>query len=394
MNKRSTENSETEYTRSNGHSYMVCKNERLYDEYDIHMLQENSIKNLLYVDVIAADGVEQYWYDITGLQALDEYLRGRLAGIKELHMIMQSLKEALYNCERYMLNEDKISLKPEDIFIAKVASKNKGDICAIFCYKPFLEQDLGESLTSFTEYFLTIMDHSDGDEVKRCYEAYEKLRAEKPYIGEIITILEGGVSTEKDIETSTVKQDDKSYEKEESQNKESNLIRIYSEESEGLVDKIKKYGKRVFEGRKRKTKDIKRKTEKQDAYQMDEELLFVAEPGKYNYDNEEKTVLLGAKEEGIVGRLIYRGFEDEDSFLLDKEEYILGSAKPADGLMKSKAVSKLHARIRRMGSDYFLSDMNSRNGTSVNGEDVNYKEEVPLKKNDIIKFADCEYLLI
>ena len=42
--------------------------------------------------------------------------------------------------------------------------------------------------------------------------------------------------------------------------------------------------------------------------------------------------------------------------------------------------------------EYFIEDLNSKNGTWLNGEVLNYKTSYPLKKNDKICFADEEYV--
>ena len=63
-----------------------------------------------------------------------------------------------------------------------------------------------------------------------------------------------------------------------------------------------------------------------------------------------------------------------------------------DACLKSAAVSRIHARIVREGEEYLIEDLNSKNGTWVDGELLNYKERRKLKKNDRIRFADEEYI--
>ena len=54
---------------------------------------------------------------------------------------------------------------------------------------------------------------------------------------------------------------------------------------------------------------------------------------------------------------------------LDKDEFILGREAPADLVVSTPRVSRRHARITRQGG-YQLADLNSRNGTFVNGQPV------------------------
>ncbi|MCR5271576.1 MAG: FHA domain-containing protein [Lachnospiraceae bacterium] len=363
-----------EYVKSNGHSYMLWKRREIYDKYDIHMVQENNIKGLLPMEVIAAQGFEQYWYDISGYRAFDDYSSGRIVKLADIKNILINLKEVLQKCERYMLDENSISLAPSEIYISS------SDQRTAFCYKPFWDGDFSEGMNAFFEYFLTMMDHSDSEEVRKCYEVYERSRRENLYIGDLIDILESD-STEAGIDANR---------EEEKEPDADRQIYVYSSEDNGitnnaLINKIKDYGKRLFKKKQDK--------EKRKRYTLDIEPLYVAEPTKEVYEGE-KTVLLGAGCPEIVGRLIYRGYDDESSFVIDKDDFILGSSGLADGILLNSAVSRKHATIKRKEGEYILADLNSKNGTSVNGKEVNYKEEVILSKNDTIKFADCEYLFI
>ena len=55
------------------------------------------------------------------------------------------------------------------------------------------------------------------------------------------------------------------------------------------------------------------------------------------------------------------------------------------------SVSRCHARISRKGSQYFVADMNSTNITFVNGVKVVPGQEVALKDNDTVRFADEDF---
>lgn len=65
----------------------------------------------------------------------------------------------------------------------------------------------------------------------------------------------------------------------------------------------------------------------------------------------------------------------------------------ADVILPSNAVSRLHARFRRDENHCYLRDLNSRNGTWVNGQELQGEQEIEIKPGDEIRFADMVYNL-
>lgn len=67
----------------------------------------------------------------------------------------------------------------------------------------------------------------------------------------------------------------------------------------------------------------------------------------------------------------------------------IGRSKDAHYTIYSQQVSKNHAEIFRRGDRYFIRDMNSTNGTCVNGQKI--KDETPLSDGDILHIAHKEF---
>ena len=61
--------------------------------------------------------------------------------------------------------------------------------------------------------------------------------------------------------------------------------------------------------------------------------------------------------------------------------------------MQADTVSHIHARITGQDGTFYLEDLNSTNGTCVNGKELVYHEKVKLKPEDRILFADEEYIV-
>lgn len=72
--------------------------------------------------------------------------------------------------------------------------------------------------------------------------------------------------------------------------------------------------------------------------------------------------------------------------------FIIGkSADMADACLERKTVSRLHARIDRKEGVFILTDLNSTNGTTVEGYKLEANETVSLKDGDRVMLADAVF---
>lgn len=63
----------------------------------------------------------------------------------------------------------------------------------------------------------------------------------------------------------------------------------------------------------------------------------------------------------------------------------------ADYILPHDTISRLHVRIDRKGDTYWLTDLNSTNGTTVNGRLLQANETVPLNVGDHVDLADLHF---
>ena len=56
-------------------------------------------------------------------------------------------------------------------------------------------------------------------------------------------------------------------------------------------------------------------------------------------------------------------------------------------MIEDASISRLHASIKEHGNAVFLQDLDSTNGTFVNGRRLASREEVVIKRNDEIQFG-------
>ncbi len=87
---------------------------------------------------------------------------------------------------------------------------------------------------------------------------------------------------------------------------------------------------------------------------------------------------------------LLKGPEPGRSFGLDRPETILGKDPSCDIVLPDKTISKRHARIARDGDGLYLSDLNSLNGTHLNGKRLTGR--VRLQNGDSIRI--CDFLFV
>ena len=83
--------------------------------------------------------------------------------------------------------------------------------------------------------------------------------------------------------------------------------------------------------------------------------------------------------------------EDIKRIPLDKKESIIGRASSCGVRIESPTVSRVHAIIKYMNEEYIIEDMDSTNGTFVNGVRV---KKCVLRDNDQIQVGQVSLLFV
>lgn len=85
--------------------------------------------------------------------------------------------------------------------------------------------------------------------------------------------------------------------------------------------------------------------------------------------------------------------EGEDFIEIDKESLLIGRMDNfVDHVINTSAIGKIHAEIMKEGSEYYIMDCNSRNGTFINGSRLLPNTRNRLKNNDEVRFANKEFV--
>lgn len=429
---------QAEYKRELNHSYMYVETDReQIRRYTSKMLLRNSIKGLLPCNLRCVDGKEFFYYEITSRQSLMSLYEGRKFGWKDLQKLFMAVADIMDGLEEYLLEGDGLVLEPGCIY------QDMEEDSFQFCYFPGKKEDFQQEICRLAEYVLPKIDHQDAEAVVLGYGVYKESVEGSPGSGQL------RVLAEKDVK----KQEGKKYKEREketentgwtreraAEERERALDAFFMEEDEaeeknpyiwlagviftlaavftilfimlhfrlatllqigvGILISFMAAGAGVFLHIMRKKMDKKKeKTEEEGWKEEDKEEVegYAAEDTAEDKEDEKEspcgpTALLTPKSSRISGRILKLKKDGEAKiWKLEKEISVIGKmVQASDICLDYPGVSRIHGKIRRWDGKDFLSDLNSRNGTRLNGQILVPEREYLLQKGDIITIADVE----
>lgn len=408
---------EISYQKNITQSFLIVKENSCID-FEVEMITQNQIYRFLNLDVVRRDSKIEYWYDITGLQSIQDYLGNQKMEYKLFRMLYFSIYKILLEMQRYLLEQGKVCLDLDKIYIDAQSDK------IYVCYFPFPMEHQVDIFLKFMENILAVLDHRDSYAVEKIYHIYEMARQgsydmqkiqedllqDHSNFGVQNTKINQNLQDEeqrKPTKENRIIERPVVYENKQNEIKPAQTEELKEKKSfflgtmfQGLCEKIEQ-NIELPKNREKEEKKNKKQIEKRNAKQLkykkkaneEEEKVFSFDP------NEEAkvsnpTVLLSASNE-IVGELKYLGREDEADYAITKQPFFIGSKKIAvHAYLSSRAVSKIHAKIYKKDQFFYIEDLNSKNGTWIEDSMIACNTPYVLKKNMKLKFADVLYEFI
>ena len=382
------------YERKGDKSYMVMKGDSGKTGYEWQMLKSNEIKELLPFFTMERNGETMYYYDISGKESLKEYVKREGLTPEVLKKIIFYLGNAVEKLENYLISVDHLIISEDTVFL----ERHKSEFKMLLCYQPGNNTVFTEQINSLFGYIIGEAPHSEKEFTALCYRMYEETVKDNFSFKTIremaANLCEEAIPegpAEEMLPPFTEEPKEEIYvEKVDPHRPQSE----YEEEDEfeSLIDKIIKKFKNRKDQKKEKPGKEKPKKEKHKKKKKEPEDDLIYEPEEIR---PEETVLLSHSPASPGGRLVYEGTGNEQDFEIEKNETAIGSLPTGnDVVLKSPGVSRHHARIIKEGSAYYIVDLNSTNGTFINGKPLSYKEKVPLKIRDLISFGDAAFRLL
>ncbi|MCR5830062.1 MAG: FHA domain-containing protein [Lachnospiraceae bacterium] len=143
--------------------------ERPQTDFREQMMLENEIPGHIPFVIRRINGRKTYEYDIEGLSSLEEEAERKL-GFETIKVMARGLSDIVEAGEAYLLKEEDYVVEPGTIFF----DKKKKELKMVYC--PGFGQDLKTRLAGLMEYCLDTIDYNDASAVQSAYGLYMKLR--------------------------------------------------------------------------------------------------------------------------------------------------------------------------------------------------------------------------
>ena len=424
--------------------------------FDEKIMLKRKLPGLLSVEKCYVNGMGQYWYNITGKQSVDTYCRMKEIGIDFIERMIISICSQIEILEWNLIDTNCLMLDPELVYITNQTQEiiftlypdTKGDLAqelqhlmeylltkidhkdmdAVHAAYGIYEKTLDPSYSviDIRDAIVEAKKASSRERVLRQQAQIEQREreiefenAERNVKNEAgLNKIIGGLK-QKLAEPSEKNQTSHSQrilrESNKVERKPIKKESMFSKEKDGklkdrkLKDRNQIYrnmteeylmgntGRNIF-GRKEK-KSVKYNRRK--PYQ---ESLNVAETPSYEVSMHEElvqempevhpTVCLADYQARPQGMLLYEGTDNRENIPLMQPLVKIGKGKGVDAKIEKGTISHFHAQINHEQDTFYIEDLNSTNGTFVNGEGLTYKERKKLAINDIVQFADIRYRFV
>ncbi len=359
---------------------IICSEDGLYEEtYETEMIIKNAPHTFLPLHVLRIDGSLQLFYDISAKQTLkgcSERAKLDANTIKKLFETIRKLEEDVTD---YLLDMESVVIDLEHIYT------KEGEF--YFCYCPWEKRDVLHSFREMLEEILGNLDYHDTEGVELAYHLYQ-------------SACRGNFQIEEILEE---------HSKKENVIADSKMQEIYFPDKEDIVDEFSRDLPKGEENVKFKKKGFLAKILqfflKKEVLEENKEKDYSLEEQQMEYFTEnhseiEYTEVLESAESGTVLlknmpagqwrlRPMVPGYEE---FCISGDDFLVGKKRESvDGFVGRDTVSRIHSRIFVRQERLFIADMNSTNGTYVNGIAIEPGEEIEIFEGDRILFADVGY---
>lgn len=356
---------EVRYKRDMNRNYMILPQVTEAD-YQIKMICTNQIKGLLNAHTCKFNGCEEIYYDISSRQPISRLYAKREMNHEDIRMILSSIQELLEEAKRYLLDGSNI------LFLSDYCYCNPETGNAEWVLYPGgIQRD---DFMELAEFLIEKVDHKDSRAVDVAYRFFKRVKEGSFVMSEFMSEM----LQEKEEEKNSIEEPMPCCD-------ETFIAESYDEKAVSWGEKIKKYIKSKIKHKinipeRLKEEDVKRyPKENWETYGINE-----------SYNGE--TLVMGVHYDPSQRYLKRMEKGSTECISLSKLPCVLGKmAECADVVLHDKSVSRMHAKIFEEDGEVYLQDLNSTNGSFLNGLQLETNEILKIKVGDEIGIGNLRY---
>lgn len=389
-----------EYTREMNRNYVriMPGEDAVCTGYCMKMAENNSIDGLLAFHSQVVNNKVSYLYDISGCEALDEKYSDLEFTWSDIDYITDFLKKIFDSMERFMLDPEGLIFNPKYIFCRQGTDKWE------IIYNIYEGRSVREELKSLFEFILGRLDHKSQQAVLASYGIYKRICQEEIPLNKLFEIenkCEGqdcaGISLQiKEQVNGDIPFESMVQEVEKPGKSKFPIALMAVGIVAGMALLVNVYlACAIFLAGCVMTYILLFRPEEERMEIVSEhvEIPFSVNNAELECEENQGTKILGIER---IPRLVRQGVASDmaGEYPLIDFPSVIGSGPQADISINEEGVSRVHARITKEGEMMFIKDMNSTNGTWVNGRRLLAYEICPIKCQDVIIIAKSVFSLL
>ena len=372
------------------------------DEYEFKMLENNYISGLMKFRLSKEDEKEVLYYDITSRQALSKIFEHKQIGLEDIKKIVFGIIRAISNMERFLLGSDGLLFNTDYIY----ADPENLDL--VLCYLPCVKDMATGKLSDLFAQMLSKLNQNDHDGVVLAYSLYQESLKDNCVLDDLLNIMNkynNNIKKETVLRVADANQGKEGrYEKVEllegkKQDKAElfNIKSLFGMKKEKVEIKSKmQEDKELYKAKKRE--EIASDEEHDEEKNEWSKLFKDSENVERRDTDEEKeyrhTVLLSEQPENKADYILKSSDRSVEDIKLSYFPFIIGKQERiCDYIIKSDMVSRLHLRIDKdRGEKFSIRDLNSLNGTKLEGRLLDNEEVAELSVGNEVEIANLRYV--
>lgn len=346
------------------------------NDYKLQMVMNNHIDGIMPMKIEHINNNSIINYNISSKTRLsDLYARKQMSG-KELYSFIKDIKVVVEKMNEYLLDINSIAFDVELIYFNRQTGRYE------FCYVPKKQGDFQIEIRDLFDKLLEYINHNDKEAVMIAYGIQQLT------IGVDFTLQDILKCAYENMQNSQPEKPDNQEKWEMSEEKADTDIRNEPvEKKKGLWDAIQALFRK---------KDKYRTADEAawEDYIGEEEPLVVAEDEEPYNQREERTMIL--TNPAMIKPIVLTAIGTETPIKIKPVDfpYIIGKSQcSCNFCIDSAVVSRVHMRMLEELDDFFVEDLNSTNGTFINGEKLEPHKPQQINTGDKLTIANIDFIV-